>query len=98
MNVIFFDGQEWENLQPLTLTKPVGELRMGILTLKERWEKLLKSEISYLTEKYLSDKFPVHSEETNLFLNPAYFPDADFLNLISSLKKGESLWDNENLI
>jgi len=98
MNIILFDGQEWNNLRPLTLTKPIGELRIGILTFKERWEKLLGEKISYLTENYLSEKFPAKTENTNLFINPAYFPDDYLLNSILNLKQGESLWANENLI
>jgi len=98
MNIILFDGQEWNNLRPLTLTKPVGELRMGILTFKERWEKLIPGNYSYLTQEYLSEKFPAQIENTNLFLNPAYFTDEYFLNAVLKLKEGESFWTGENLI
>ncbi len=98
MNIILFDGKEWGNLRPLTLTKPVGELRMGILTFKERWEKLIEGNYSYLTENYLSEKFPAKIENVNLFINPAYFPNEDLLNLILKLKQGESFWEDNNLI
>lgn len=98
MNIILFDEQEWNSLCPLTLTKPVGELRMGILTFKERWEKLIRGNYSYLTQDYLSEKFPVQNEKINLFINPAYFPDEYLLNSILKLKEGQSFWMNENLI
>ena len=39
---------------PLTLTRPVGELRMGILTNSERWKLYVQdAEISFETEEYL---------------------------------------------
>jgi len=98
MNIIFFDDKEWTGLHPLTLNKPVSELRMGILTFRERWERLIDGQFSYLTEEYLSERFPLKIEEHNLFLNPSYFPDESFLSSILKLKQGESLWVNENLI
>lgn len=96
MNIILFDSTEWRNLRPLTLTKPFGELRMGILTFKERWQKLIEGNYSYLTEDYLLEKFPLHTENLNLFINPAFFPTYDLIQLIHDLKEDEAiLMDNQ---
>src|SRR5690606_22259114 len=80
------------------LTKPFGELRMGILTFRERWEKLLEGNYSYLTQEYLSEKFPAKVENLNLFINPAYFPFPDLVHAILNLKEGGILTYNQNLI
>ena len=54
MQLIFSDAQYWVEFLPLTFTRPVAELRTGILTFSERWQKLLDSnEVSYITEDYL---------------------------------------------
>lgn len=98
MNVIFFDGVEAENLRPLTLNKPLAELRMGIFTFKERWEKLIPGNYSYLTADYLSGKYSLQTEKINLFLNPAYFPNGLLTTSILRLKDGESIWQNGSLI
>src|SRR5690606_27728556 len=98
MNILLFDGSEWKNLHPLTLTKPFGELRMGILTFRERCEKLMEGNYSYLTKEYLSEKFPAKVENFNLFINPAYFPFPDLVHAILNLKEGEILTNNQNLI
>lgn len=99
MNVIFFDGQEWGNLRPLTLTKPLGELRMGILTFKERWLKLLKIEhSSYLTQNYLSEKYTLHTEDINYYINPAYFPNPELLLFVQKLYEGQTIWYGDQLI
>lgn len=99
MNVIFFDGQEWGNLRPLTLTKPLGELRMGILTFKERWLKLLKIEhSSYLTQNYLSEKYTLHTEDINYYINPAYFPTPELLLFVQKLYEGQTIWYEDQLI
>ena len=98
MNIIFFDDKEWANLRPLTLTKPLAELRMGILSFRERWEKLIEGNYSYLTKEYLSEKYPAQVENLNLFINPAYFPFPDLVQAIQNLKEGEVLMHQESLI
>lgn len=97
MNIIFFDEKEWKRFRPLTLNKPVSELRMGIFSFRERWGKLIDGQFSHFTEKYLSEKFPSKIENHNIFLNPAYFPNEYLLDSILNLKEGESFWVNGNL-
>ncbi len=99
MNIVLFDSIEWKNLRPLTLTKPFGELRMGILTFKERWQKLIEGNYSYLTEEYLSEKYPLKIEEINLFINPAFFP-FHYLSVFSikELKDGSAIWYDGHLM
>src|SRR5690606_9907085 len=90
MNIVLFDDIEWSQLRPLTLTKPVAELRMGVLTFKERWMKLMEGEYSYLTSDYLSVKYSLHLEKSNLFINPAYFPNQLLVDMTKALKAVES--------
>lgn len=92
MNIIFFDGEEWGDLRPFTLTKPLSELRMGAFTFRERWEKLLEGTYSHLTQDYLVSKYPICIESQNLFLNPSIFPDLYLVEAIQNLKVGDSLW------
>ncbi|MDR3273257.1 MAG: GlmU family protein [Flavobacteriaceae bacterium] len=99
MNIILFDGEERSNLLPLTFTRPVAELRMGILTFTERWKKILETDqISFLTEKYLSEKYPTRKEAENLFINPAYFPDRDLILTLKNLQLGEALFCNDTIV
>ncbi|MDR2122648.1 MAG: GlmU family protein [Flavobacteriaceae bacterium] len=99
MNVILFDGKERSNLLPLTFTRPVAELRMGILTFTERWKRILQTEkISYLTQDYLSEKYPVHVETRNVFINPVYFPDQNLILTLKNLKPGEALFFDQDLV
>src|SRR5690606_18801332 len=98
MNIIFFDEKEWLNLHPLTLTKPVSELRIGILTFRERWGKLLNGQFSFLATEYLSQKFPVVYEKNNLFLNPSFFPNENLANGLREIKPGNSIWSGGQLV
>ena len=56
MNYILFDGQFRDDLLPLTYTRPVADLRVGILTIREKWEYLLETSITSVTDDYLSKK------------------------------------------
>lgn len=59
MNYILFDGTVRNALLPLTFTRPVAEIRVGILTIREKWEKHLGTTTTTITEEYLSEKFPM---------------------------------------
>jgi len=71
MNIVFFDDANRDNLLPLTYTRPCAKLRLGILTIEEKWLKYWGGQnvVSYITADYLSTKFPLIQEEDNLYLN-----------------------------
>jgi len=52
MNYILFDGTVRNALLPFTFTRPVADIRVGILTIREKWEKYLGATTTTLTEKY----------------------------------------------
>ena len=91
MNYILFDGKVREALLPFTYTRPVADIRMGILTIREKWEHYLKATTSSKTEEYLSSKFPLHTGDHNIFINGSYFPNPELVAQIKSLKTGEAL-------
>ncbi|NOT77284.1 MAG: glucose-1-phosphate thymidylyltransferase [Cyclobacteriaceae bacterium] len=92
MNPIVFDDPSIRtNLLPFTFTRPVGAIRIGILTIIEKWEKHLGTSASYLTQDYLSEKFLFSSASENLFINGAVCPDEELTKSINDLKIGEAL-------
>ncbi len=97
MNYILFDDHR-DNLLPLTFTRPVCEIRIGILTIREKWEKHLKAKTSTLTEEYLSKKFPLIEKNQNLLINGSVCPNQKLVKDILSLKPGDALFSNETLI
>jgi UDP-N-acetylglucosamine diphosphorylase/glucosamine-1-phosphate N-acetyltransferase len=98
MNVILFDQeQSWKNLLPLTYTRPISEIRIGILTIKEKWDLELNTVCSYLTKSYLNHKFPLKEETNSLFINGGLCPNAELLIEIKKLKPQQVLLKN-NLI
>lgn len=97
MQIVFSDAQYWEDFLPLTFTRPIAEMRCGILTFTERWKKLLGiDKVAYITEAFLEDKFPRPEETESLFLVPHFLPSANVLQQIKNLKLGEALvYENE---
>ena len=89
MNIILFDYNR-EAFLPLTYTRPVAELRIGINTIKEKWEHYFDL-ISVKTEDYLATKFPINLSNENLWINACVLPNQDIINKINALQKGEIL-------
>ena len=99
MNFILFDNIDVRNnLLPLTYFRPVAEIRCGILTIREKWEKALLQPVSYLTEKYLQEKFPAKYTTDNTYINASLFPDKRLIESILNLKKNDVLVQNSQII
>lgn len=103
MNIIFFDDQR--NLfLPLVYTKPIAKLRVGILTIEEKWKyhfqnKNLSTSISYITEPYLSKKYTLIAENENIFINSRFFPNERLIDfIIKNLIAGEALFHEKKLV
>jgi len=96
MNVILFDTNR-VNYYPLSFTRPIAYFRIGILTIKEKWELHYKS-VSVMTEEYLSDKFPIKIAKDNLWINAKTIPSKALITELNNLRKGESLSKNGELI
>lgn len=98
MNYILFDDQSWSNLLPLTFTRPVGEIRVGALTMKEKWEYFLCASTSYLTQAYLQDKFPLNKTSDNILINASIIPTKELVSEIVRLQIGQMLVSEKNII
>ena len=98
MNYILFDGSARNQLLPFTYTRPVGDIRVGILTIREKWEKMLGFTTSTVTEDYLIDKFPMIEMEQNIFINASVLPTRHLVSLIQNLSENKALFiDDEPL-
>ncbi len=91
MNYILADGDTRNSLLPFTFTRPVAEIRVGILTIAEKWEKHLGVEISYWTEDYLAQRFPLVTAADNVVINAAYLPNSTLKAKIGTLKNKQAL-------
>lgn len=78
-------------LLPLTFTRPVALLRIGIGTLREKWNFFLGEDSGFHVPKYLQAKFPFRQDEWNLLVNASFVPDAGLARAVASLPREEVL-------
>ncbi len=98
MNYILFDGPSRDNLLPFTYTRPVADIRVGILTIREKWELHLDTTTTTVTEDYLSEKFPMVEMEENIMVNASYLPNMQLVEKIKGLKENQAIFKGEDVI
>ncbi|MBX7093992.1 MAG: GlmU family protein [Flavobacteriales bacterium] len=92
MKICLFDDKEWDQLLPLTYTRSVSDVRVGILTLREKWEKRSGMECSVYTRAYLQNKYPSEKVQGEyLLINSACIATAELFHAVFELKKGQQL-------
>ncbi len=98
MNYILFGDQTRNHLLPFCFIRPVGDVRVGILTIREKWEKYLGKKTSSLTEEYLSQKYPLVKQADNVLINAAVLPTKEIVEAIGRLDNNETLSQGDVLI
>lgn len=92
MNFILFDGNVRTQLLPFTFTRPVADIRIGILTIREKWEHLLGFTATTITEDYLSEKYPFVELESNILINASFLPTQNLANNVKGLQENQALF------
>jgi UDP-N-acetylglucosamine diphosphorylase/glucosamine-1-phosphate N-acetyltransferase len=99
MNILLFDEAQCRTqLLPFTFTRPIADIRIGILKISEKWRLRTGSEFSYLTEEYLSEKFPPYLTRETVLVNGAICPSQKLADVVLSLREGERLEQNGKLL
>lgn len=98
MNYILFDGPSRNALLPFTFTKPVADILIGIVTIRQKWEMHLGSTTTTLTEEYLSDKYPMVELEQNVMINASFLPTPELVDLIADLQERQAIFKGEEVV
>ena len=101
MQLVLADDQFSDHLLPFTFTRPTGDLRCGILTIRQKWEAVLQipaGSSGSLTRFYLSGRFPLFAGTECLVINGALFPDDSLIRLIQQLKSGQQIVWQDRLL
>ncbi|MEQ9591110.1 MAG: GlmU family protein [Cyclobacteriaceae bacterium] len=99
MNLILFDlPATHTQLLPFTFTRPVSEVRVGILKITEKWEQVLHTKASFLTQDFLSKKYKLTTTSDNLLINGVVCPNAKLVSAVNSLKLDQTLKKGEVII
>ena len=98
MPIILFDTVQRNLLHPFTGIRAIADIRAGILTVRERWEKLTGQKIYVLTEPYLQAAYLNPPAGEKILVNAAVIADKNLLNLIMNLQVNEALVKDEEVI
>jgi UDP-N-acetylglucosamine diphosphorylase/glucosamine-1-phosphate N-acetyltransferase len=100
MNIVFFDDETWQDLLPLTFTRPVSEIRIGILTIKEKWQPYFKEAhfSNWTYEAYLEEKFPLVNTNDTVYINSKVIPDIELVTAIAKLNSNESISQQNHVV
>lgn len=104
--ILYDGGTEWKNLRPITLTRPISEIRLGILTIRERWEKYIGGKALVLTQPYLSKKYGMEKDTTTvkdvfkniLLINSSFIPNEELIPIIYNLKEDDAIFFKEKMV
>lgn len=97
-HIILFDNEVRDNLLPLTFTRPVCELRVGALKIREKWERWLNGQIAYITQDYLAEAFPIDYGDANYVINGSVLPSSQLCRLLKQMDFNEAFLAGEELI
>ncbi|MBP6154690.1 MAG: glucose-1-phosphate thymidylyltransferase [Chitinophagales bacterium] len=95
---ILFDGPQRPDLLPITATRAIADLRIGILTIKEKWEKHLNTSVSILTQHYLQPKYPFQNQKNTIYINAAFLPNKNLVDIIIQLNEATALIQENKII
>ncbi|MFE3869004.1 GlmU family protein [Flavobacterium sp. LS2P90] len=98
MNYILFDGPSRNALLPFTFTRPVADILIGIMTIRQKWEMRLGSTTTTLTEEYLSEKFPMVELEVNVMINASFLPNDVLVEMVSNLEPNQAIFKGDEVI
>lgn len=98
MTIILFDDETRYQLLPFTHTRPIADIRCGIMTMRERWEHFFKQETGSLTAPYLQKVYPTQATSDNLFINGSLFATQDLYAAINTLQPGQQLTKGDVLL
>ncbi len=99
MNIVLFDTlQAQEALKPFSFTRALSSIRLGIVTIQEKWQYYFQGDFSFITSPYLNSKFPCVKAKTNLCINSTVCPEEMLVEAIKQLQPNEKLVKGNELI
>ena len=99
-NLILFDDKNvWTDLLPITYTRPLADIRIGIMTIRQKWQmRFPDAVVSALTLPYLSKKYPTTDADCSTFIAGHILPDDSLAEAIGNLPVGTALMAGDELL
>lgn len=97
-HIILIDSDHTRNLWPLTATRPIAELRVGILSISDKWRKYFGAEVTHYTTEYLSKKYPLHLAEDNFIIDGSVLPNEELIYLLNCLNNNQWIMHHDQFV
>ena len=98
MHLLVDPAEVRQSLLPLTYTRPVAGMRVGIDTISEKWQRRRPGDWAYGSPEYLRGRYPLATTEDNLLIHGGLCPTDALLNAIDTLKPGQSLVQGDEVL
>ena len=102
MQLCFFEDEKLTTFHPLTLTRPTDDLRIGILTVSEKWEQALHpTKIDRIIRPEFTGIFDdgyISTDENCIWINSRYLPTEQLVTQVNNLSEGQYLTYGETII
>jgi UDP-N-acetylglucosamine diphosphorylase/glucosamine-1-phosphate N-acetyltransferase len=98
MHILLFDTPARTKLFPLTLTKAIADIRFGIFSIKERWQKHTGLSASILTAPYLQPLYPALSAGEYFLIDASVLPTKELIDAIEKLSNTQAISDDLGLV
>jgi len=101
MQVCFFEDDLYTRFHPLTLTRPVDDLRLGIFTIAEKWRQVLSNYNFNRTVR--SELIGIFSNLTTaqhptLWINSRFLPSESLVDKIKNLEPGTCIKQDDTIV
>jgi len=97
-NIILFDNEVRDQLLPFTFLRPVCELRVGLLSIREKWERWMNGPVAFITQDYLAQKYPIDYGAENYLINGSVLPSPQLCTLLRQMEFNEAFLQGDELI
>jgi UDP-N-acetylglucosamine diphosphorylase/glucosamine-1-phosphate N-acetyltransferase len=102
MQICFFEDDDCQYFDPLTLTRPTDDLRIGIFTIAEKWKRSLGTKNACrLLRPELQPVFEqgnINAEQPCIWINSRYLPTENLLEKINDLSTGQCLQFGDTIV
>ncbi len=98
MKIVLFDNINRKQLYPFTTVRAVADLRIGMFSLKERWELYLNEEVEILTEDYIQAFYNDFSVGDLLLIDASVLPSISLVNAVKQIPIGSHLFNSKGFI
>lgn len=98
MGIVLFDTIFRNQWLPLSLNHAIADVRMGIFTMKERWETITQLSVYIATPPYLQHLYGSIPHDFHFWIDARVFPFNELVEKILLLKPGEALYHEDEFI